>query len=613
MKKIIIILFFTGLCTIVFNSCLEEYLDKAPESGLTEEEVFTKYANFLKYFNSVYTGYQMKYTATAVREFNLKSAVPMWWCQSQTFSTEGLTPMCDQGYLAGSSHNIKSGVFSPWWIEAVCYNFVYPVLSSMFMAIRTANTTIEKIDMLTDATQKDKDDLLAQAYFVRGFAHFELVKWWGGMPYIINVIGPDDQWDLPRLTPHATLFKVAADMDTAVIYFEKAGTMRRDPGPGGAGHLNHPDQHRPTGVSAKAYKARALLYAASPLNNTNGVADWAEAAKASWEAIQVAEQNNYSLLSAKDYKLNTVGSRYTNEMLWGWYLGNFGYTSFGSLVPGVFTNTKTASGQAPSQNCVDMFETKWGDPLNTEEDRIAAAALGHYNEQDPYNNRDPRFYIDIIYNQAPIMGFGTADIYFEVIDGVPVYARHLDQNYPVATHTGYHDRKHWGNQSVLNKVSTQYTDPMIRLAELYLGYAEAANEAYGPNSPAPGASMTAVQAANKIRARIGQVDFPSQYTASKENFRPRIKNERTIELMFEGHYYHDIRRWMDAPGIYEEGLWGVDIEKVAVSKEYPTGFRYTRRKLPAIRQTRWKPQMYYWPFTATDNFKMKNFVPNPDW
>ena len=60
-----------------------------------------------------------------------------------------------------------------------------------------------------------------------------------------------------------------------------------------------------------------------------------------------------------------------------------------------------------------MFETKWGDPLNTQADRDAATALGHYNEQDPYANRDPRFYIDIIYNTAPIPGYATAKIYFE--------------------------------------------------------------------------------------------------------------------------------------------------------------------------------------------------------
>ncbi len=81
--------------------------------------------------------------------------------------------------------------------------------------------------------------------------------------------------------------------------------MRRDPLPGQVGHLNAPDQKYPNGVTAKAYKARALLYAASPLNNRqDNIEDWKAAAVASWDAIKVAEQNGYALLTAADYTKN---------------------------------------------------------------------------------------------------------------------------------------------------------------------------------------------------------------------------------------------------------------------------------------------------------------------
>ncbi len=175
-------------------------------------------------------------------------------------------------------------------------------------------------------------------------------------------------------------------------------------------------------------------------------------------------------------------------------------------------------------------------------------------------------------------------------------------------------RKRWGDQSVKNQVLCQYTDPLMRLAELYLNYAEAANEAYGPKTPAPGASMSAEDAINFIRARVGMVKVQDKFTASKEIFRNRIKNERFVELCMEGaHYYHDLRRWMDAPASYSGQLIGVDIEKVPVSAAYPTGYKYTRQPLSADRQTLWKPQMYYWPFNEADNYKMKAFVPNPTW
>ncbi|HOI49959.1 MAG TPA: RagB/SusD family nutrient uptake outer membrane protein, partial [Prolixibacteraceae bacterium] len=91
---------------------------------------------------------------------------------------------------------------------------------------------------------------------------------------------------------------------------------------------------------------------------------------------------------------------------------------------------------------------------------------------------------------------------------------------------------------------------------------------------------------------------------------------RTIELCFEGHYYQDIRRWMDAPQTMAGPLYGMDVEKLPSGydkTQYPTGYKYTRILLPADRQSRWKDEMYYFPFDNDDMYKMKNFVPNPVW
>lgn len=614
MKRFITILLLAGFSAVIATSCLEDYLDKAPESGLNEDEVFSKYDNFKQYFYGVYDG--RKYYSGNWRDYNIKTAFPLYFSfWDQKYSWEGMTDAADQGrYMEG--HTFKSGQ-----VSAFVNKFTYdgnrrPILESMFRSIRKCNMTLEKIDMLQDATEEDKNDLIAQAHFVRAFCHFELMRIWGPMPYIRKVLGPEDQWDIPRLSKYETLKQVALDMDTAAIFFEKAGRMRRDPGPGQIGHLNDPEQARPNGVAAKAYKARALLYAASPLNNDKGQSAWEEAAKANWEAIKIAEQHGYALLSAADYKKNYVGTLYTNEQLWAWDAGNLSWNTgnLAGICCGIIGNSVSSwSGVCPSQNFVDKFETKWGDPLNTEADRQAAAEAGHYNEQDPYKDRDPRFYIDILYNQAKVPGFGTAHIWYEVKDGVISYGELLDPKYLGRTYTGYMIRKIWGEASNKNRTSVRYTDPLMRLTELYLNYAEAANEAYGPNSPAPGASMSAVDAINLVRSRIGMVNIQPQFIANKEIFRERIKNERNVELAYEGHYYHDIRRWKDAPKAYAGPITGVQIEKVPKSAEYPTGFKYTRYELEALRQSAWKEAMYYLPFNQEDNFKMKNFVPNEVW
>jgi len=611
-KYIIVILLALGM--LPMQSCLEEYLNQAPESGLNEEEVFSKYENFKSFFDDVYEG--RKYFSGGWRDYNIKTAHALYfgfWDQKYTW--EGVTDAADQGrFMEGQT--FKSGQ-----VSAFVNKFTYdgkrrPILESMFTDIRICNMAIRNIDKLQDVNEKDKADFLGQAHFIRAYCHMTLVRLWGPMPYLTTVIGPDDEWDIPRLSKYDSFAKIAMDMDSAATYFQQAEVMRRDAGPGEPGHLNDPNQHRPNGVAAKAFKARALLYAASPLNNDKGQKAWEDAAKAGWEAIQVALQYKYELLSLADYKKNYIGNQYSNEQLWGWYAGTKARNNgdLAGLMNGVFGSSKSSySGVCPTQNFVDKFETKYGEALNTEEDRTAAEAAGHYKEQDPYKDRDPRFYIDIIYNQAPIPGYTKANIYYQTVNGVQTYGDLLDQAYLGITRTGYYLRKTWGEQSVKNKTKPMYTDPLIRLGELYLDYAEAANEAYGPNTPAPGASMNAVQATNVIRTRAGMPDVLSQYTGSKEMMRDRIKNERNIELCYEGHYYHDIRRWKDAPVSMSGPLMGVDIEKVAVTAEYPTGFRYSRYPISADRQSRWKDAMYYLPFNTEDNYKMKNFVPNVVW
>ena len=618
MKDIKYILFTIVLCMVCF-SC-EKFLDKSPESGLTTEIVFSKFENFRSFFDAVYGG-TSKDDPTAPStwyEFNIKTGYNLYLTASAFRSTwEALTETADMGRL--NRQMIKYGQIESnlQWFTT---HRVAPILNSMFKDIRICNVALANIGMLEDASPETINDFKGQAHFVRAFCHFTLTKIWGGMPYIDYVVGDDDQWDMPRLSNHETYNRIAADLDSAAFYFNLAKKMRRDPGPGQVGHLNDPDQDRPNGVAAKALKARALLYAASPLSNVNGKADWEKAAKACWEAIELAKQYEYELLPASEYKTNFVGAKYTNEQIWAWnYAGKAVSYSDGiqtQLLNNAMRNNSTSpTPECPTQNMVDHFETIWGDPLETEEDREAAVKLGHYKYQDPYANRDPRFYLDILYNTAPVPGFGTAKIYWENKNGTIKYSEMLNPSHTGITQTGYYQAKYWNGQSVKNKINSYFTDPLIRLGELYLDYAEAANEAYGPNGKAPEASMTAVEALNLIRQRIGMVNVQDKFTSSTELLRERIKNERTVELYGEGHHFFDIRRWKDAPKVMSIPSRRMDIEKVAVSAEYPTGYKYDdSQELPLTRQVRWTSDaMYYFPFPISEENKMKVFTPNKRW
>ena len=130
-------------------------------------------------------------------DFNLRVAYYFNFISwGQKYTWESLTDMSDVGRVE-FAQPIKSGNIASE-IYKYSYNGAYrPILASMFIVIRKCNTVLQNIGLLKDVKQEDIDDFIAQAHFARAFAHFELLRIWGGMPYITKVIGPDDQWDIP--------------------------------------------------------------------------------------------------------------------------------------------------------------------------------------------------------------------------------------------------------------------------------------------------------------------------------------------------------------------------------------------------------------------------------
>ena len=607
------------------TSCLKEYLDKAPESGLSEEEVFSKYANFKSFLYTVYDG-----ANTKIRAYH-----PLTWAfNNQKFTMEALTDMYDMTrYQTCQPVKMGDGSKAIWVVgeneaDANNKNKEAAKVTYAWRSIRICNMAIEKIDMLQDATEKEKLDLLAQAYFIRAYINFEIFRLYGAVPYVDKVLGPDDDWDLPAPTEYDFCLRCAEDFQTAAEIFKQAGLVRRDPASGN-GHLAAPDMNKPNGAAAVALKARALLYAASPLNNVSGDKQaWVNAAEACWEAIRVAKEAGFALMSAADYTKNFYGNSYCNESLWSFdALTNTAYkdSRLQALVPYCFSKDKYASGQCPTQNFVDKFETKDGYALNTEADRAIATAAGSYYEQNPFVNRDPRFENAIIYNQKDLSkgGFTTpASLYVEADGSTPStglrYQPNGDASYGV-TETFYYECKRTGGPYSNTSQTITLTDPIIRLAELYLNYAEAAFEAYGsPEGKAPAAAMTSIEALNEVRTRIGMPPIREEYQNDPAIYRSRIKNERCVELFDEGyHYYCDIRRWKDAPEIGRSKLYGMRATKLAPGYDatvYPTGFKYDRFPLPDNRQIAWKNDgMYYIRFNTAILQKMKNYTPKMEW
>lgn len=602
------------LMAIFSTSCLEDFLDKAPDSGLSEEEVFTNYENFKRFFQRVYYGNETN-SSTACIKSHFPFNFHLW---DQKMTAESLTDMVDMARIQ-NSQSFKKGESSSRLANLWGSYGNSRRVAASWAAIRVCCLTIANIDRVKDISETERYDFLAQAHFIRAFCHFELFRFYGSLPYIDKALTQDDEWDLPRLSAVEMIDRVVADYDKAIEFFQLAGKMRRDPAYG-QGHLNDPDQDKPNGITAMAMKSRALLYAASPLNNlTNDRSLWERAAIASWRAIETAQQFGYVLLSADKYTNNFYGVKYTNEQIWGHSPGSLKYNNgkLETFLPQVFCDMGNASGQCPTENFVSRFETKDGYPLYTESERAIATAAGVFNQQNPYVNRDPRLDLIVIYNQKPLDGYEKASLYINEDGSRPANTLMPNIDGKHRTHTGYYECKRTGKLAKNSSVQTLlFTDPIIRLGELYLNYAEAANEAWGVNGSAPNATMTALQAVNAIRARIGMPDVLAKFTSDTDTFRPRIKNERAIELCFEGyHYYCDIRRWKDVPTIMNGRLEGIQAVKLTTPDpvNYPTGFRYTRVELSSDRQVAWKNGMYYVPFQQSELLKMKNYIPNEAW
>lgn len=617
-KKLTIITLFCALFSL--GSC--NFLEVDPELGLTEEDVFSTYKNYRLYFDYVF------YNDSDINTLNIHEGFPMYVdFNSCRFSFASTTDAADAGRLLRAQQEVKIGKLSQSTIGEFTFSSGRrPIVTAMFKIIRIANKSIENIDRLTNAKPAERADLLGQAYFVRAYAHFVLCRYFGGMPYIDA--SQKDSWDLERLSANETYRLAAADFYRSYEYLKEAGKMRRDAAPGVAGHLAASDMDRPSGCTALALRARALMYAASPLNNLNGQSEWEEAAEAYGLALSTAIEYGYDLLSAAEYTDNFYGKESTNETLWGYYHNAKGSQNTRSaLFAYPQSNYGNASGTCPTQNFVDKYETINGWPLNTESDREAAIAAGEYVEQNPYVNRDPRFDLTILHDGSTTKYVeGVVNIHYDPATGKYPSTKisSTTANFGIAwgtqdgskgySNTGYYLRKQWRGSRGDKDNKYILLDPLVRLGEIYLSYAECANEAYGPNGKAPNCQFSAVEAVNKVRNRIGMPNVLSHLCADQDTFRERIRNERNVELAFESHhYYFDIRRWMTAPECMNQPLMGMYVEACEVSAEHPAGRLYERRRIPDNRQCVWKDCMYLWPFPDSEADKLVVFKNNEKW
>jgi len=347
---------------------------------------------------------------------------------------------------------------------------------------------------------------------------------------------------------------------------------------------------RLSGRIVKGIRAKAALLAASDAFNPTSTSKWDDAAK--YAAIVIDLNGGISALDKKGhtfYKVSQVNAiSLANgidqpEMLWrGNKEGSSGSISREQLC---FPPTLYGNGRInPTQNLVDAFPMANGYPIDNPN--------SGYNPSSPYLNRDPRLTEYIIYDGSKLSSktirtkIGSGN---DAVDAIKT-----------STRTGYYLKKLLRDDVNLDPAATQakqHYQPRIRYTEIFLIFAESANEAWGPDGTGSvGYSARNVIAAIRQRAGIKQPDNYLASINSKEEMRNLIRNERRLELCFEGFRFWDLRRWKED---LTTPAYGVRISE----SDFQTA---------TVEERKYSDFMYYGPLPYNEVLKA-NLVQNAGW
>lgn len=439
-----------------------------------------------------------------------------------------------------------------------------------------------------------KQRMQGEAYFLRAYHQFDILKRYAGKgpsgtllgyPIVLEHIDLDNVPVLSRSSFSDCVDQIVSDLDSSKLFLPKAYTGTSEEL--GVDHLG-----RPTSIAAEALKSRLLLYAASKIyNEDEDIQKWSKAAtsaKATIDSMGATLPSVYGTGSTLDAFYNNISASNTELIMRRLGADNSSYEQL-NFPPSQFGNGRTN----PSQNLVDAFPMANGYPINH--------PSSGYDVTNPYSGRDLRLDMTVLYNGAifrenSIQTFeGGADALGS--DGVRANN---------STRTGYYLRKWLSTTADRNPADIQnarHYFPVIRKVEVFLNYAEAANEAFGPNT-AGGLGMTAVEALREVRRRAGIPDadpYLAEVSSDQGRFRELVRNERRIELAFEGHYFFDVRRWKED---LNEPVKGVNIRLEGVNTVYDVDTVYVPN---------YEEHMYYGPLPFDEVLKAPSIVQNAGW
>ena len=482
-----------------------------------------------------------------------------------------------------------------------------------FNAIQYINLFLENVDKVEWA--KDEristmflDRLKGEAYGLRALHMYYLLRAHGGkiadgtlmgVPIILKSEGPDADFNHARATYSDCVKQIMEDADKAIellpLDYKKFADSEIPEKYKNIGVTNASDYRRVCGEEYRGLMSGRIALAVRAQMTWEQAADYAaeiiEKANGGGGCGLDADGLEWYTLADKDY--GTGGS--PAEVIWRSSTDDNNTLETANFPPSLYGNGRVN----PTQNLVDAFPMANGYPISE--------TSGNYDAENPYDNRDPRLAKYIVYNGSKQ---GPSDT--EIITGT--YGTNTDvvnKESGRSTRTGYYLRKllrkECNPNSQYNTKKKHYT-ARIRYTEMFLIYAEAANEAWGPQNN-HGHLFSAYDVIKAIRTRAGLgIDNGDAYLESikdnKDKMRELIRNERRIELCFENFRFWDLRRWnVDLTKLNETAL-GVEISKNGSVMNYSP---------LTVEKRKYEEYMIYGPIPFAEVMKWSNLEQNVGW
>lgn len=588
MKRIIYpVIVLMGLWFMV--SCNSaDFLDETETTDLDEATVFSDSTYTTAFLTDIYTNIGF---ASNFDRFNDGAFFPT--------PSGGLQSACDEAEPRQLSTITTDVQFATGTVNSVIIDnssWVKP-----YENIRKVNQLLKH---LPDAplTEGRKQIYAAEARFLRAWYYFVLVRHYGGVPLIGDVVYTrNDEINSVRNTFEECVDYIVTECDEAAKVLPN-NPSGRERGHAGAG-------------ACMALKARVLLYAASPLYNGSDFASefpevkpllgYPEYSAERWKlardaARQVISMNAYSLYidnaeeSGRGYYRQYIPSDWVAD---GAYSGTIieHKRSSGRWREGLFQPPSRGGGGGgwPYQELVDAFPMKNGKAISDPN--------SGYDPNDPYANRDPRLFNSIVYDQSPLRNASIENVPVNIYTGSYNGKPEGQDAVYTGTPTGYYFKKQQHRQCAANYfIDVNQARPLIRYAEVLLNYAEAQNEYEGPDSDV-------YDVLKKIRERAG-IDpgedgmYGIESGMSKEAMREFIQNERRVELAIEGFRIWDVRRWMIAEQTDNKIMHGMEVHRDGDEVSYQTF---------EVRKRIFRKAMYYWPIPYAEVAKSPELIQNP--